>query len=257
MLPANPFGVISVDVNKIWLEENKDKKIVVKITNQFEVDQLSKVSQWLLINNNSELVWEEIIFETKVPEIISWDKDKLKSFFFWMKCKGFFWKGIAPRHIIINESERTIYILDFERPLENFDKPFSEEKLTSLMRGLVHEEFCAFLFKEEQDMIFGNIWLDPKPKSVPKSSITSKRQLALLEAFGGGLNEEFPVGQLVYIERVMSYAVTPFILNNEPFFPLLYLEELKSLENYVRTVLELSQTERIRWKNILEKRIKS
>jgi hypothetical protein len=178
----------------------------------------------------------------------------VEKFLRWMKDKGFFWQGAAPRNIIINDSEKIISILDFERPIAFQKNGFSKEKFDLLIRGTVIEEFSCFLFKKEQKEVFNQFFVEKNnTKNIRKDSIASKRQLLLLDAIFGDLPSVFPRKKLEIIEKIMYSSVTPFFVNNKPFFPIKYLDKIKGSKNYVKTVLKLSKLEKKEWSKILKK----
>ena len=145
------------------------------------------VKRHLTLNNASSF-WDGTVFMVNVPDILSWDPAKkimhqqycegnnvelllrsmfgeernrivsfLLDFMKWMRKNGMFWEGAAPRHLLVEELGRSLSLVDFERPIILQEYSFSEEEFKVLLRGTVHEEFCAFLFEDEQKTIFATI----------------------------------------------------------------------------------------------------
>ena len=135
------------------------------------------VKRHLTLNNASSF-WDGTVFMVNVPDILSWDlprkscinsivrgimssyflrsmfgeeRNRIVSFLLdfmkWMRKNGMFWEGAAPRHLLVEELGRSLSLVDFERPIILQEYSFSEEEFKVLLRGTVHEEFCAFLLK--------------------------------------------------------------------------------------------------------------
>lgn len=277
--------VVSFDPQKVWIEEVNGVKCVVKKTNQLEVEMVQLVKRHLTLNNASSFFWGGTVFKVNIPDILSWDPDKkimhqqyckgnnvelllrsmfgeerhrivsfLLDFMEWMRKNGMFWEGAAPRHLIVEELGKNLSLVDFERPIILQEYSFSEEEFRVLLRGTVHEEFCAFLFEDEQKMLFANIWDDVSQGEVPTSSIRSVRQLILYEKFFGRPKGKVFMKQLALVQRFMSGIVTPFLLDNSPFFPLVALDKIRGAQNYVETILELDRTKRVEWPLVFARR---
>lgn len=167
----------------------------------------------------------------------------------WMKDTGTFWCGVAPRHIVTDQVKNEVSLLDFERPLALKKGGFSVEEFNNLLRGLVHEEFSAFLFENEQKNIFSDIYKTEFPnKLINLNSIYGRRVKLLLAHFFGPLEETIKTEQLFFVYEFMSSIVTPFYVDGKPFFPLKEIDErTRVAENYVSTVLQLSKIDRPQW----------
>ena len=172
----------------------------------------------------------------------------------WMKNTGTFWRGVAPRHILINSNQKEISLLDFERPITLKQNGFNNEEYTKLLRGLVHEEFCAFLFEDEQHLIFPNFWnINVSQEDIPLNIIHGKRVKLLLEYFFGQLRETVQTEQLHFVYKFMSSIVTPFFIENKPFFPLKAIDETaREPKDYVDTILQLSKIDKSKWPTYLK-----
>lgn len=278
----NPFGVVSFDPNRVWIEDNVSGKIVVKVTTQEEIAQIW-IAQKRLAQIRTSLEWDGEIFTVRIPEIVSWDEatgilketlclgdnleillrsslgrqravwvEFLRKFLEWTKNSGFFWIGFAPRHLLIDRNARTVSIVDFERPVCVSDQSFSTEEFNTFLRGTVHEELCAFLFEEEQGLLFPDIWTEINSKEIPWEEILSSRQKLLLLVLFGSFGEKVPATQLATVQRLLANIITPFTIDGRPFFPLVHLDRIRGAKNYVKTILEFTKYERRVWPHILE-----
>lgn len=278
------FDVVSVEPDKIWAEKLNKKIIIAKKTDHLEYNRTKKLEKWLSQDRNGILYWGKDNYKIQASKIVSWDNNKkilrleycrgknlenllkenfgtnrsayvklIKIFLKWMTWNGLYWKGLAPRHIIINKKPRKIFIIDFERELKIYNYHLSSSNLRNMIRGYVYEEFSSFLFESERDDIFGDIWSVKRHGLILKKSISSSRQRALIEKFFGAKISRISDDQLIFVEKLMSSAVTPFLVNNRPFFPLILLENIKGLKKYVKAISAFKNAKsKADWKNILE-----
>lgn len=280
--------VVSFDPQKVWIEEVNGVKCIVKKTDQREIERTQLARTHLNLSSSPSFLVAGTVFTVNVPDVLSWDPAKkimrqrycegnnvelllrsvfgeerhrivifLLDFMRWMCKMGMFWEGAAPRHLIVDELGKRLSLVDFERPIIFQKFSFSEKEFKTLLRGIVHEEFCAFLFENEQKAVFANIWDDVSQGEIPASSVRSARQLILYEKFFGKPEERVSVKQLAFVQRFMAGIVTPFLINNSPFFPLVALDKIRGAQNYVEAILELDKTERVEWPRVLARRAKT
>ena len=172
--------------------------------------------------------------------------------FEWMRNRGFLWRDAAPRNTLIDTSSKRVILVDFERPLVLNPEGFEREDFNLLVRGNIHEEFSGFLFQEEQDRVFPNIWEGNENTYIDKQSILSGRQLLLLTYLYGEQGKKVKATDLAHAQKMMSDTVTPFNVDGEPFFPLIYLEKAPTAKDYIDKVIELQNSPREVWKEILK-----
>ncbi len=274
---------ISTDPGRIEIIDLQDRGFAVsKKTQSGEVTNMVEFSSHL--QRCAPFVWKGQDFKVVIPEILGWDNktekltlkivegnnlesllhangterdecvDFLANFMQWMSTSGTFWKGLAPRHILIDETSKQISLLDFERPLLLKSDGYTSEEFNNLLRGLVHEEFCAFLFDSEQNTIFPNMWDNMhESNTLQLDSIHGKRVKLLLEKIFGPLEETVTEAQLNFIYKYMSAVVTPYFVDGKAFYPLVAIDKkVRGAENYANLVLTLSKIEKSEWPNYLK-----
>jgi hypothetical protein len=274
----NPFGVVSFDPNRVWIE--RGGAVIAKYTKYQEVTQLILARDQL--DHARSFLWKNKCFSIKVPEVLSWDDNDcllrqsycagenlemlLRSRFTknrivwvnlardllrWMKDEGFFWQGLAPRHVLVDQRRRVLSLIDFERPLFRSSGGFSEEEFKGLLRGAVHEELCAFLFREEQEEVFPCLWNQLPKGFLRLSEISSSRQKLLIHALFGDCGDFVSQDQLATAQKFLADIVTPFYIGRSPFFPLVHLDHIRGAENYVKTIIKIAEQDRETWPEIL------
>lgn len=272
------YKSVSMDEGRVGIIEHSDSVYVVtKKTTTTEVVNTATMNNHLHSVRPFALQGEP--YQVVAPKIIAWDETtgslvlELKEgenleallsssegnrasiviftrhFLEWMKDTGTFWRGAAPRHIIINSGQKEISLFDFERPIAVKQGGFKDEEFKKMSRGLVHEEFCAFLFEDEQQVVFPNFWdADTSKNIIPLASIHGKRIKLLLENLFGPIGDSVQEEQLNFVYRFMSSAVTPFFIEGKPFYPLKAIDEkTRGAENYVDIILQLSKVDRSQW----------
>jgi len=283
MIKGELYRSISMDPGRIEVNTLPTGRLLVtKKTTGVEVSNTTEASVHL--QSAKPFEWQDTSYRVVTPEVISWDESgglltlELKEgenleaslssvengrnnninfthqFLDWMKATGTFWRGVAPRHIVTDFAKKEISLLDFERPLVLRSGGFNVDEFNELLRGLVHEEFSAFLFENEQKIIFSDVYKTESPdKLINLSSIYGRRVKLLLAHFFGPLEETVKTEQLFYVYQFMSSIVTPFFIDGKPFFPLKEIDErTRDAQNYVNTVLQLSQIDRPQWPAYLE-----
>lgn len=276
------YKSISMDAGRIGIVEHPDKVCTVtKKTTLIEILNMTQMS--LHLQNTGSFEWQGEQYKITIPKVISWDdatgvlelelkcgknleallssvdNDRKQTVNFthnileWMKNTGTFWHGIAPRHIVINSDQREITLLDFERPVVLRQNGFKDEEFDSLLRGLVHEEFSAFLFENEQPRVFPTIWKsEVSTNDILVNTIHGKRVKLLLENFFGLLGDVIKAEQLHFVYKFMSSIVTPFFVDGKAFYPLKAIDErTREADKYVETVLQLSRMDRLSWPEYL------
>jgi len=271
--------VTSLESSKVFIED----LTVRKITGLDEIRRLSKLQRFLSNSENNHLTFEKQSFDIQVPKILKWDyKNSIIGMAFcsgsnlenilvdtinyndrekyvhlcaeiisWMKNSGVLWHDAAPRNIILNTEKKTVSLVDFERPLDIKGKPYNNFDFKRHIRGNIHEEFCAFLFEDEQQYVFPKIWDYKATDSYSRNSITSHRQLMLVDKIFGQSNENIPASQLISVQKIMSSVVTPYHFQGKVYFPMLYLAKSQGPEEYINRVIKLKNTPKEKWQEII------
>ncbi len=277
------YKSISLDDGRVAvIELAGDKYAITKKTSIKEVQNMEAVHNHLQEAKLFE--WLNIYFKIVVPKVISWNAvdetinlefkdgknleellsivdenrpaiiDFTQKLLTWIKETGTFWRGLAPRHIVLDTNNNEVTILDFERPVMLKNGGFFESEFNDKLRGLVHEEFSAFLFEDEQQKIFPDIWKDENYKEeIDLEAIHGKRIKLLLNNFFGLHEKKTSREELYFVYRFMSYMVTPYLIDGKEFFPLKAIDKkVRGAENYVNTVLTLMTMDKNKWPKYLE-----
>lgn len=274
------YQSISLDNGRVFLSEENDVCFVQKITTEKEIKNTIAFSEHLA---GLDIVYlAGVRYKITVPQILDWNPDTsiakfefkegsnleealkkaspdrfqdatfVKDIFEWMKSSGTFWRGAAPRHIIINKLRNEVSLLDFERPIKIKKDGFEDAEFQSMVRGLVHEEFCAFLFDSEQSSIFPHIWDHDENQQVEIGSIFGKRINLLIKYFFDPKDNRIPLEQLLFVYKFMSSVVTPYLVEGKPFYPIPILDKIaREPEDYVKVVTNLIKMDRQSWPHYL------
>ncbi len=114
--------------------------------------------------------------------------------------------------------------VDFERGIQNSRPSVSDSVFATYSRKTPLEEFCAFLFQEEQG-IFSGMWDYEIGTLADFVHIESKRRKLLLSKIFGHHNGLIPVENLIAVDKLMVCVVTPFWWRGKAFFPLVYIDK--------------------------------
>ena len=281
------IDVVSFDEEKVEIRHEEDGSlVVVKKTDTVEIINMSQVRDHLISEGRGSLIWRNLTFAVSVPEVISWDSgsgvlvaqyfagenlelllrseneetrrkyvDFTKTFVSWMRETGTIWVDAAPRNIAVNEETKEIGIFDFEKGSLLQDKSYTPQQFNTIIRGIVCEEFSAFLFPEEQQQIFGDIWTDDDIL-VSQNYLRGKRERILYGKLFGNLEDQIPLKNAISVQKLMAEITTPYLVEGEIFFPLVYLAESKSAEEYIGLLLEMVSLDKSAWRDFLSQRKK-
>jgi len=279
------INVVSFDSDKVKIYHKEDGSLVIaKRTNTTEAINMSQIKEHMISRDRSSLSWEGTTFTVRVPEAISWDNengvlvtkyfegenlelllrsenhdtrkkfvDFTKIFIEWMKNAGIIWRDAAPRNVAVNEETKEICIFDFEKGSLLQDRPYSTEEFNSAIRGIVYEEFAAFLFPEEQQQVFGDVWV-AEDVLISQNYFRGRRERILYKRLFGDLKDRLCLKKVVSVQRLMAEVVTPYLVEGKVFFPLIYLAKSKSAEEYINLLLELVTLDRSDWPDFLSRR---
>lgn len=165
----------------------------------------------------------------------------LKKIFEIFKSSGFLWGDFAPRNMILDWSQKTLWLVDFERDLQLKDGPIEQEVFNRYVCNYSREEFSCFLSKEEQFSVFREFLRENCTRLVPTDQIASKRKKGLLKNLFGDKNC-YSIAELYQTEDVMVFVATPFYVNEVLFFPMDSLDQIGSkggTNEYVNAVMAI------------------
>lgn len=145
---------------------------------------------------------------------------------------GIFWRGLAPRNILIkrsNEDNVNLVLCDFERGIAT---GLINNKICRLEEiSFCLEEFTNLLTVDELEKIFDNYWYDlAKPGGlsfeVPTAVVDSCRQRHLLEKWSlyGGAGEWVRLYDLEYVRSILRRWQSPEKISGKLIDPLPLLD---------------------------------
>jgi hypothetical protein len=269
----NPFGVISLDEKKVWLEKKGAQKIVKKRTTVNEYENLKLIAHWLKKGKHSDFYWEGDVYTIETPRVLNWNSqegvlsmalcegknmevllreitdmqsEKRKrlvrftvDFFYWMRKQGFLWKGACFRNMIVNTAQKKIYIFDFEKFDGILDAAMSIGEFKLFCTGRIGEEAAGFLFEDEQKEVFGNLWEYSQSKYLKTKSDLGTRQRTLMRRLFSSNSITAPIDQITAIEKIMTLTSTPLQYRGVAVFPILLLGEIQDTNEYADVLLNL------------------
>lgn len=172
---------------------------------------------------------EGINMEHYLKSMVKIDRIKcvslLKDFFSLIRLRGFLWGDCAPRNMILNECQKSMRIVDFEKPLLIEKGPVNPMKFARYLRNYSWEEFSCFLFEEEQKEVFGEFLIDESEQTIVTSTIRSARKKKLLSILFG-IKNEYLISEICEVEQLMISIATPFFINQTPFWPIELLDSI-------------------------------
>jgi len=220
---------------------NKYGEISITVAEVFEWNQKTGILSTVFCQGkNFEGVLRESIGKNR-EEMVDFIKDIFEIF----KSNGFLWGDFAPRNIIWNESQKIIYLVDFERNLYLKDCPIGQYLFDRYVRNYSREEFSCFLSQQEQSALFDGFLEENHRGFTQADQITSKRKLVLLKSMYGE-KKCYSLDEVCKIEDIMAYVATPFKVNDVFFFPMDMLDLIGSKggpNEYAKTVMEISKLE--------------
>lgn len=129
----------------------------------------------------------------------------------------FFWNDFAPRNIMLNDSEKKVFLFDFERGVSD------KNTLSNYFLYPVLEEYSAFLLRNER-LFNENILLNTDlNQTIDISQIKSNRIINIMKKMGYS-----DIKKIDYIKIVIMIirVEEPFIFNNNFIFPIIELENI-------------------------------
>jgi len=184
--------------------------------------------------------FEGILKNSFGKERVDWI-EILRKIFGIFKSNGFLWGDFAPRNMIWDWSQKTLWLVDFERDLHLKDCPAEQEVFNRYVRNYSREEFSCFLSRREQSIVFRDFLDECSACSVPTSLVASKRKKVLLKNLFGE-KDCYSIAQLRRAEDIMVFIATPFRVNEVLFFPMESLDRIGSKggpNEYVNAVMAI------------------
>lgn len=145
---------------------------------------------------------------------------------------SFFWKDYAPRNVLINENN--ISIMDFERGIDD-----NNTQLFNYFLDSVYEEYSAFLLPKERLFKMDEVFKYDNVSIISINDIKSKRIKTILKKLG--YVDIIPFDVYVLAVKMIIVNETPYLKDNEIFYPLIELENYivdKGYENYANRIIE-------------------
>lgn len=273
------YNVLSFDPEKVEILEGHDGKIIVrKKTTEKEYQNITLARQHLL---NHRLVLDCVKGESvsiSVAEVCGWEQESgiltttfcsgdnleeilknsfnVKGGFDWIeilrkifnifRSSGFLWGDFAPRNMIWDWPQKTLWLVDFERNLRLIDHPVEQEVFTRYVRNYSREEFSCFLDTEEQFTLFRGLIEESNEGFVQIDQIASKRKKLLLKNLFEK-KELYSMGELRQAEDIMVFVATPFCVNETSFFPMDLLDQIGNKggpNEYVNAIMAVRNLEK-------------
>lgn len=251
------FNVLSFDSKKIEISLDANGKTVVKKqTAQKEYLNITLARQHLL---KHQPVLGSVMghdFSISVAEVSDWNQELgvlstffcngdnlegvlkntfgkersvwteiLRKIFEIFKTNGFLWGDFAPRNMILDWPQKTLWLVDFERNLHLKDCSIEQEVFNRYVRNYSREEFSCLLSQEEQSIVFRDFLDENYTGSVPTIQIESKRKKGLLKNLFGE-KDCYSMAELRQTEDLMVFIATPFRVNEVLFFPMDSLDRI-------------------------------
>ncbi len=240
------MDVLSFDKNKVQFD--KPKKLVLKLSSNLEVRQLIAAQEYLTVSPMTL----DCGIKIKVASISDWDNKILSLKFcqginlehalrfgknetFWssiieqvikkFRQRGFFWGDFAPRNMVFNSTEKTIYIFDFERLLIISDQTPSVDIFSNYFRRYAYEELACFLTRNTQNKIISPVLSKNIEGNILVGEIASQRKILLLKQYFGQ-KKYYPINEINMVEDLMSSTVTPFKANGKLIYPMHLIEKI-------------------------------
>lgn len=267
--------VISLDEEKVWKTKIKEKIYINKISQISELQNLKLAREYI---NNNRIKFHNQTYLINIPNTISWNEEKniitmdyfngsnlenllrnfktrkdaillLNQLLEYILQQNFYWTDFAPRNILINEKQRKICFVDFEKGLN-----FNSKNTTLFLRNHVFEEYSSFLLLNERifdgNSIF-NLMENEKQITIRKEEIKIKRVKAMAELLN--YPDEFNQDSFLEIYRLFLLAEMPYINEDkEIIFPRIQLENIleakktnqNAYNDYAEKILELIDEKR-------------
>lgn len=251
--------IISLDMDKVHKINYKGKTAIIKKSKETEVDSLKLAKEML---QNVTCIINGKKYNLNIPNVYEWND--INQTIIMEYCKGenleliirnnstreygvkslhtllnlilnnnFYWYDFAPRNILISENEITF--VDFERGIN------PNENELQYLRGLVYEEYVAFLLPNERPILNERLFaIDKKDDyKINFDDIKSNRIKALLKKLN--LNEkQINYSTYLHMWNLIVSAETPRKNGNTIIYPIVEMERDladKGYDYYIEDIL--------------------
>lgn len=263
------MNIISFDNEKVFKTIENGIQIINKKTTPNEVENLKKAREYI---NSKKVTIDNCNYSITIPKIQNWNDENnlvkmdcfegnnleemirskstrkraimiLNALLEFILINDFYWIDFSPRNILINDSNKKICFVDFEKGLN-----FENENLIIFFRNHVYEEYSSFLFLNERilngEEIF-KLQTNEKNVSINVDDIKIKRVKATAKKIY--LHNIITQNQFLKIYRMFLIAELPKIINNNLVFPRIELEEILetkkenplAYEQYAQKIIQL------------------
>ena len=283
---AKAFGVTSFEEGRVVLVKRGGDLFVSKRTTKRELNNLIRAKKWLKTNGNLSGRKTGLCLRVTAPEVVEWrdsdgilvmeycdgvnleielmKNDKNRDFYIdiisdllcWMRNGSFYWQGFAPRNILFNKKNNTVTLIDFESGLKIGKGMMSEKDFNLFIQNRVMLELATVLFADEQHDLCPNVWKYSKRTSISLEKVDGRRRRGYILFHHPGAHK-IKHKDLVRIEKSIVSIATPFYCKSKVFYPLIALAKIKSIDIYIKTVVELEAAEKLSWPRIISNAIGS
>ena len=238
-------NIFSLDKSRFYIKDDHNgKKIFCKKSTEIEYNSLLFAKN--LISTYTNLQIDNCSYNIIIPTVYNYENNiidieyfdgynlesllrnpnyhiiavkYLNALFSFLLENGFNWVDFAPRNILINENN--ICLVDFEKGLTS---TINDSKL--YLQNHVYEEYSSFIFEKERLLSIDEVFSihEKKDDKIFINSIHIKRCKFLCELLYDKL--EITLQDYMKAWKMILYAEIPFILNDNMFFPRLYLSNL-------------------------------
>ncbi len=240
--------IISFDNERIQISTDNSTKYINKKTSQLEVENLKMAREYL---NSKILNILNCEYSIEIPKIKCWDEEKkiVKMDFFdgknlesmlrsgitrkeaimflnnlleFILVNDFYWVDFSPRNILINEINKKICFVDFEKGLS-----FKNINLIDFFRNHVFEEYSSFLFLNER-ILNGNEIFKLRPEEEEITHYKNYIKIKRVKATANKLNYPDIITQNQFLEiyRMFLIAELPQKSSGNIIFPRVELEKI-------------------------------
>ena len=240
--------IISYDADRIHTTTEQGSKYISKKTSESEVKNLISAREFLNHKSVNILNYEYII---EIPKVKCWNNEKeevtmdffngnnletmlrsnlarkeaiifLNKLLEFILENEFYWVDFSPRNILIDEKNKKICFIDFEKGLS-----FKNDNLINFFRNHVYEEYSSFLLLNER-ILNGEEIFKLRPEETKIKYIKNNIKIKRVKATANKLNypEIFKQNEFLEIYRMFLIAELPQTNGKTIIFPRIELEKI-------------------------------
>ena len=246
--------IVSLDKERIFTSTEGNNTVYLnKKTSKIELENLKKAREYICSKTINIKNYE---YSLQIPQVKNWNEEQniiqmeyfngmnleimlrdcqtrknaiiiLNKLLEFILINNFYWVDFSPRNILINERNKQICFVDFEKGLS-----FEYHDLINFFRNHVFEDYSSFLFYSERILDGKDIF---KTRVNEKSILVNKNniKIKIVKAMINLLNYPTIITQDKFLEiyRMFMIAELPKKINNGIIFPRVELEEILELKN--------------------------